>query len=171
MNENNSKVTILMAEDDADDFFLARDAMEETGFPADLRLVSDGLELMDYLLQKGKFANGRKAPRPGIILLDLNMPKMDGRQVLTSLRTNPVFRSIPIVVFTTSGEAEDIDYCYANGASSYIRKPATFERLVEVMGSIGRYWFDITALPNRVDENSTQGHCPEFPKGLTGATD
>lgn len=140
-------ITILMAEDDPDDRLLAQEALEESLVANHLRIVENGEELMDYLKHRGKYSDPASAPRPGIILLDLNMPKMDGREALRAIRSDPELRSIPVVVLTTSRAEEDILRSYDEGANSYIIKPVTFEGLVEVMKTLRRYWFEIIELP------------------------
>jgi CheY-like chemotaxis protein len=135
---------ILMAEDDADDRLLARDALTECGLGEDLRFVENGEQLLDYLLQRGKYA---QMPRPGLILLDLNMPVKDGREVLEEIKTNASLRRIPVVVLTTSRADTDIDRIYNLGANSFITKPVRYESLVEVMRAIGQYWLKIVELP------------------------
>jgi CheY-like chemotaxis protein len=139
-------ITILMADDDADDRLLTKEAFEASQLANDLRFVEDGVQLMDYLYQRGKFSDPDLAPRPGIILLDLNMPKKDGREVLAELRTNPAFRCIRVIVMTTSKAEEDIYRTYNLGAASYITKPVTFEALVEVIRTLGKYWLEIVEL-------------------------
>jgi CheY-like chemotaxis protein len=141
--------TILMVDDDLDDFFLARDAFRETGIPNDFELITDGEELMDYLYRRGKFLSLQNSPLPILILLDLNMPKKDGREALAEVKKDPDFRRIPIVVFTTSKEDKDISCCYCLGASSYITKPATFDALVEVMKKLAEYWLKVVRLPEQ----------------------
>jgi len=136
-----------MADDDEDDCMLASEALTESRLQHELYFVQDGEELMDYLYQRGKYANPKKAPPPSLILLDLNMPKKDGREALREIKTNPNFRHIPVVVLTTSKAEEDIQLCYYLGANSFIIKPITFGSLVEVMQTIGKYWFDIVELP------------------------
>ena len=140
-------IVILMADDDADDRVLARDAMEESRLGNCLRCVEDGQELMDYLTRTGKYARV-DAPRPGLILLDLNMPRKDGRQALREIKANPDLRRIPVVVLTTSKTEEDILRTYDLGAYSFITKPVTFDRLVEIVRTLGRYWFNIVELPH-----------------------
>ncbi|MEP6764284.1 MAG: response regulator [Gemmatimonadaceae bacterium] len=135
-----------MADDDADDRMLARDAMLESRLGNTFAFVEDGQELMDYLQHTGKYAENR-APRPGLILLDLNMPKKDGRQALKEIKSDPELRRIPVVVMTTSKAEEDILRSYDLGANSFITKPVTFERLVEIVSALGRYWFNIVELP------------------------
>ncbi|MGH9894358.1 MAG: response regulator [bacterium] len=136
-----------MADDDPDDRLLAKDALAEARVVNDLRFVSDGEELLDYLHGRGRYSAPDSAPRPGLILLDLNMPKKDGREALQEIKANPELRQIPIVVLTTSKAEEDIYRSYDLGASSFIIKPVTFEGLVEVMKTLGRYWIEIVELP------------------------
>jgi CheY-like chemotaxis protein len=145
--------TILMADDDPDDFFLVRDAIEESGFPSNIKLVVDGEELMDYLYRRGKFMKLEDSPLPCLILLDLNMPRKDGREALTEIKKEPRFRRIPIVVFTTSGSEDDILCSYELGASSYITKPASYDDLVEVMKKLGEYWLTVVKLPEKSSES------------------
>jgi CheY-like chemotaxis protein len=139
-------VTILMAEDDADDRVLARDAMQESRSANHLRFVEDGQELMDYLTRSGTYAR-RDAPRPALILLDLNMPRKDGREALREIKSDPELRHIPVVVLTTSKTEEDVARAYDLGANSFITKPVTFDGLVEIVRTIDRYWFNIVELP------------------------
>ena len=139
-------VTILLADDDSDDRMLARDALAESRLANDLRFVQDGEELMDYLYRRNKYAND-EAPRPGLILLDLNMPRKDGREALREIKGDPNLRHIPIVVLTTSKAEEDIYRTYDLGVNSFITKPVTFDGLVSVMRGLGRYWFEIVELP------------------------
>ena len=130
-------IVILMADDDADDRMLTKDALEESRVLNELRFVEDGEELMDYLKRRGKFTDPADTPRPGLILLDLNMPKKDGREALKEIKADPELRRIPIVVMTTSKAEEDIYRTYDFGASSFITKPVTFDRLVELMKALG----------------------------------
>ncbi len=146
-------ISILMAEDDPEDVMLVRDALAEARLSNDLRCVSDGEELMDYLKRRGKYADPQTAPRPGIILLDLNMPKKDGRETLREIKNDPALRAIPVIVLTTSHAEEDIIRSYGTGANSYITKPVTFDKLVEIVRFIGRYWFEIVALPSEGELN------------------
>ncbi len=142
-------VTILMADDDPDDCLLAREALAESRLANDLHFVSDGEELMDYLYQRGKYSVPGSAPRPSLILLDLNMPKKDGREVLKELKADPHLRQIPVLVLTTSQAEEDILRSYYLGANSYITKPVTFSSLIEVMQTLSKYWFEIVELPSQ----------------------
>ena len=146
MNKIYKDGIILMADDDPDDFFLARDALKESGISNDFHLVADGEELMDYLYRRGKYMSLEDAPFPCLILLDLNMPKKDGREALTEIKKAPDFCEIPIVVFTTSGEEADISFSYELGASSYVTKPATFDALVEVMKNLREQWLKVVSL-------------------------
>jgi CheY-like chemotaxis protein len=147
MRKAGKPCTILMAEDDADDCLLVRDALNESGRSHDLRVVRDGEELMDYLYRRGAYENGR-APRPDLILLDLKMPKKDGREALRELKSDPRLRSIPIVILTTSTDKEDIGFAYRTGVNSYVTKPVTYRGLVELMEILGKYWFDLVELPS-----------------------
>ena len=142
-------ITILMADDDPDDRALTADAFAESRLANDLRFVGDGEELMDYLYRRGKYADPAKSPWPGVILLDLNMPKKDGREALQEIRSDPRFRAIRVVVLTTSKAEEDVIRSYDLSAASYITKPVTFDRLVEVVKALGQYWLEIVELaPN-----------------------
>ena len=136
-----------MADDDPDDRLLTEEALSESHLLNELYFVEDGEELLDYLHQRGKYSDSQKAPRPGVILLDLNMPKKDGREALEEIKASPLLRQIPIVILTTSKAEEDIFRTYDLGASSFITKPVTFESLVEVMQTLGKYWFEIVELP------------------------
>jgi len=138
---------ILMAEDDADDRLLAQDALSECGLAGDLHFVENGEELLDYLFQRGKYAGQDEAPRPLLILLDLNMPRKDGREVLKEIKADPSLRSIPVVVLTTSRADTDVDRIYQLGANSFITKPARFDSLVEIMKIVTEYWFNAVQLP------------------------
>ena len=136
-----------MADDDEDDCMLAREALIESRLANDLLCVQDGEELMNYLYRRGRYADLSNSPRPGLILLDLNMPRKDGREALTEIKTDPNLRHIPVIVLTTSQAEEDIYRSYNLGANSFITKPVTFESLLEVMQILGKYWFEIVKLP------------------------
>ncbi len=146
-------VVLLMADDDADDRLMAKEALEASGLRNDIRFVEDGVELMRYLQQEGPYQD---APRPGLILLDMNMPRKNGREALAELKAHPEFKRIPVVILTTSQAEEDIKLGYDLGASSYITKPVTFEGLVAVMQSLGNYWLEIVRSPD--DGNSNRGN-------------
>jgi CheY-like chemotaxis protein len=145
---NGNPIVILMADDDADDRMLTRDALEESRVLNELRFVEDGEELMEYLTRKGKYADAKDSPRPGLILLDLNMPKKDGREALKEIKSDPNLRRIPVVIMTTSKAEEDVFRSYDFGASSFITKPVTFDRLVELMRTLGEYWVEFVELPD-----------------------
>ncbi len=147
MKQTKKSIPILMADDDEDDRLLTRDAFHEYRVGNDLMFVEDGEELMDYLQRKGKFTDPKTSPRPGLILLDLNMPRKDGREALEEIKLDPNLRSIPIVILTTSKAEEDIVRSYDLGVNSFITKPVTFERLVEVVKALGKYWIEIVELP------------------------
>ena len=153
MSKRGSSITILIADDDADDRMMIRDALEESRLANDIRFVEDGEELLDYLEHRGKFVDAAVSPRPGIILLDLNMPRKDGREALKEIKSNRDLWSIPVIVLTTSQAEEDIYRTYDLGVNSFITKPVRFDALVEVMKTIGKYWFDIVELP-RNESNS-----------------
>ena len=138
-----------MADDDDDDCMLAREALAESRLTTELHFVKDGEELMDYLYRRGKYAVPGESPRPGLILLDLNMPRKDGREALREIKADPQLRQIPIVVLTTSRAEEDVHCSYELGANSFISKPVTFVSLVEVMKTLGKYWLEIVELPLR----------------------
>lgn len=147
MNVPGKPITILVADDDPDDRMFMREALEESRLANDLHFVEDGEELMDYLCKRGRFAYPASAPKPGLILLDLNMPKKDGREALKEIKANPDLRYIPIIVLTTSKAEEDIYRSYDLGCNSFITKPVTFAGLVELIKSLGQYWFEIVELP------------------------
>ena len=148
MSASARPITILIADDDADDRMMASEALEESRLANDLRFVEDGEELLDYLYRRGKYSDPDSSPRPSIILLDLNMPRMDGREALREIKGDPALRSIPVVVLTTSKAEEDIYRTYDLGVNSFITKPVQFESLVEVMKTLGKYWFEIVELPD-----------------------
>jgi CheY-like chemotaxis protein len=135
-----------MADDDADDCLLVQEALRESKQPHDLRVVRDGQQLLDYLRRRGDY-QASPVPRPDLILLDLKMPRKDGREALSELKADPRLRSIPIVVLTTSTARDDIGFCYRMGVNSYITKPATFRGLVDLLSTLSKYWFELVELP------------------------
>ncbi|HYG17102.1 MAG TPA: response regulator [Bacteroidia bacterium] len=145
MNKKES-VIILLADDDPDDRMLTKDAFEENKLKNELHFVEDGEQLMDYLKKRGKY-NDDNAPRPGLILLDLNMPRKDGREALSEIKSDPDLKRIPVIVLTTSKADGDIIKSYDLGVNSFITKPVTFESLVQVTSKLGHYWFEIVNLP------------------------
>ena len=140
-------ISILMADDDPDDRELSAKALQQSKLANDLRFVVDGVDLLDYLYHRGEYSDPETSPPPGLILLDLNMPKMDGREALQTIKSDPELRHIPIVILTVSKQDEDIVRSYDLGANSYITKPVTFEGLVQIMSDLGHYWFEIVELP------------------------
>jgi CheY-like chemotaxis protein len=151
MTSPSHPVVILMADDDPDDRLMAKEALEASGLRNTMRFVEDGVELMRYLGQEGEYAD---APRPGLILLDMNMPRKNGREALAELKSHPDFKRIPVVILTTSQADEDIKLGYDLGASSYITKPVTFEGLVAVMQTLGNYWLEIVRPPDGGENNA-----------------
>jgi len=144
---NRERITILMADDDPDDRLLVQDAFDEIRLNNPLVFVEDGVELMDYLYRRGAYAHLAGTPLPGLVLLDLNMPRKDGREALKEIKQDPVLRTIPIVVLTTSSAEEDILRTYNLGTNSFIVKPVTFDKLVEIIRKVTQYWLEIVRLP------------------------
>ena len=149
MTKKGQSVTILVAEDDEDDRMLMQDALEENRLANDLHFVCDGEELMDYLRHRGQYSDPKVAPRPSLILLDLNMPRKDGREALKEIKSDPALRQIPVVVLTTSKAEEDILRTYDLGVSSFIAKPVIFESMVQIIKALGKYWFGIVELTDK----------------------
>ena len=147
MNTERRAIMILMADDDADDRLMAQEALEESRLINILDFVEDGEELMEYLSRQGRYAGLSETALPGLILLDLNMPKKDGREALKEIKADPRLRRIPVVVLTTSKAEEDIYRTYDLGVNSFITKPVTFDALVDVMKTLKKYWFEVVELP------------------------
>ena len=143
----NEAITILVADDDADDRLLIKDAFDENGVPNPLAFVNDGEELMDYLHRRGAYEDLKDTPFPGLILLDLNMPKKDGRTALEEIKADATLQRLPVVILTTSKADEDIVRTYGLGVSSFITKPVTFDGLCDVAKTLSHYWLEIVALP------------------------
>ena len=144
---NGKAAVILMADDDDDDILLVQEAFRESRLLNDLHVVKDGVELIDYLKRRGKYNPPASAPRPDIILLDLNMPKKDGREALHEIKGDPDLKDIPVIVLTTSHTHADIVKAYKEGGNSYITKPVTFDSMRDIVREIGNYWFQIVKLP------------------------
>lgn len=140
-------VQILIADDDQDDCLMTREAFRECRIANPLHFVHDGEELMNYLKRRPPYEDQARYPRPGLILLDLNMPRMDGREALLAIKSDSLLRSIPVVILSTSSADEDILRSYAIGVNSFITKPASFSGLLEVVRNLGRYWLEIVELP------------------------
>ena len=147
MHKKNKPLTILMADDDDEDYMLTVEAFQESRISNPVYRVKDGEELMEYLLLQGKYSSRDEAPLPSLILLDLNMPRKDGREALQEILAHPDLRMIPVVVMTTSDAKEDISRCYEIGANSYIVKPITHEGLVKAIRLLGQYWLEMVELP------------------------
>jgi CheY-like chemotaxis protein len=147
MKKEGKMITILLADDDPDDRQLTHDAFMENRLANEFHAVEDGEELMDFLHRRGKYESLQGEPLPGLILLDLNMPRKDGREALKEIKADPELRRIPIVVLTTSKAEEDIARTYDLGVNSYVTKPVTFKSLVELIKVLGRYWFEMVKLP------------------------
>ncbi len=148
MNKNHKPITILLADDDPEDRMLARDALQESRVANRLDMVVDGEELLDYLHRRGSYQSLQGSPLPGLILLDLNMPRKDGREALREIKGDPHLRRIPVVVLTTSRAEEDIYRTYDLGVNSFITKPVTFDGLVDVIKALSRYWVEFVELPH-----------------------
>ncbi len=153
MSNSRQAVIILVADDDADDRLMTKEALQESRVANEIRFVVDGEDLMDYLHRRGKYGEAGSAPRPGVILLDLNMPKKDGREALGEIKADPELRHIPTVVLTTSKAEEDIFRSYDLGVNSFITKPVSFVAFAEVMKLLAKYWFEIVELPPDISKN------------------
>ncbi|MEL6865589.1 MAG: response regulator [Bacteroidota bacterium] len=142
-----NSITILLADDDEEDRMLTQEALEETQINLVLRFAENGVEVLDYLHNRGKFSDLSKNPIPDLILLDLNMPKKDGREVLGEIKRQSQFQRIPVVIFTTSNDEENIKKMYELGVNSYITKPVSYQGLVDAMNSLKTYWVKTVSLP------------------------
>lgn len=147
MNASNHPIRIVVADDDADDRMMIKDAFEESKLGNPVDFVEDGVELMEYLHRQGKWTHLTNQPFPGFILLDLNMPRKDGRTVLKEIKESSELHRIPIVILTTSKAEEDIIRTYNLGVNSFICKPVSFDKLVDIVKTVGHYWIEIVALP------------------------
>ena len=143
---NSQPLIFLLADDDPDDRDLALDALNESGLHHELQTVCDGEELLEYLRREKRYAPPAVAPQPAVVLLDMNMPRMDGREVLTIMKADPNLRRIPVVVLSTSRAAEEVIRSYDLGANAYIGKPVTFEELVDVLRTLGQHWLNMVTL-------------------------
>jgi CheY-like chemotaxis protein len=147
MIRNNSPVRIVVADDDADDRMMIKDAFEESKLSNPVDFVEDGVQLLEYLRRQGPYQHLADQPFPGFILLDLNMPRKDGRTVLKEIKSDPILHRIPIIILTTSKAEEDIIKTYNLGVNSFICKPVSFDKLVDIVKTVGHYWIEIVALP------------------------
>jgi CheY-like chemotaxis protein len=157
MKKRGKPITILLADDEAADCLLVRAAVERAHLHNDLRFVANGVELMDYLHRRGNYTRASDAPRPGLILLDLNMPRKDGREALAEIKADVGLQNIPVVVLTVSQADEDFWRARNLGADIYLVKPVTFETLINVVKSLGRYWFEIVEPPQESGANLPPG--------------
>ncbi len=153
MKPNAKPIVILLADDDSEDREMTRRALDKNELGVELYCVADGEQLLDYLHHRGAFASPSSSPVPGLILLDLNMPRKDGREALAEIKADPSLRRIPVVVMTTSQAEQDISRTYDLGTNSYIAKPITLTALTEVMRVLGQYWFEIVRLPEPAEES------------------
>lgn len=153
MPDSNRPIVILLADDDAEDREMTRKALHSNKLANELFMVEDGEQLLDYLHHRGAFAAPALSPTPGLILLDLNMPKMDGREALAAIKADPMLRRIPVVVMTTSQAEHDIARTYDLGSNSFITKPVTLVALIEIIRVLGQYWFQIVKLPSPAGGN------------------
>lgn len=147
IKEEVNPITILMADDDPDDRMMTKEAFDEARLGNHLDFVFDGEELMDYLYRRGKYKELNNRPLPGLILLDLNMPKKDGREALKEIKTDANLKRIPVVILSTSKAEEDIIRSYDFGVNSFITKPVSFEGLVDIVKALRKYWIEIVVLP------------------------
>ena len=146
MVENNSQL-ILIVEDNDDDYIATMRAFKKANFANPVRRCTNGDQALDYLFQRGEFSSPGKAPRPGLILLDLNLPGTDGRSVLHAIKSAPGLQKIPVIVLTTSNAEQDIEQCYAAGANSYVQKPVDFEGFIRAIARLSEYWLKVSILP------------------------
>jgi CheY-like chemotaxis protein len=147
MGLNAEQTTVLIVDDDDDDRMMIRDAFRESGLHNPLRFAVDGEELMSYLRREGQFADAIAYPTPGLILLDLNMPRKDGREALREIKGDPALRYIPVIVLTTSRSPDDIARSYQHGANSFISKPGSYLALLEMVQSLSHFWLNTSHLP------------------------
>ncbi len=147
METGEKRTALLMADDDEDDCLLMEDAIRQVFQSENFHCLGDGQELMDYLFHRGFYEDVTLFPFPDLIFLDLNMPRKGGRETLAEIRSHPELRGIPVIIYTTSGEQQEIEQCYSLGANSYIIKPNSFEKLVESVRCLRKYWFEVATLP------------------------
>jgi len=139
-----SRAVILLVEDDPGDQILIREALDANPYAKMIRVVGDGMEALDYMHRRGRYAPPEPAPRPDLIVMDLNMPRLNGKETAARLKTDPATRSVPIIIFSTSDLEKDVAECYAVGVNSYIQKPSDFDRLQALLGQVERYWFEVS---------------------------
>ncbi len=149
---NGQIVPVLLVEDDLEDIEIAERAFKKGRIANPFYTVRDGEEAMEFLRQEGRYSGPVDAPRPGLILLDLNLPRLDGREVLRLIKTDPDLHRIPVVVLTTSSEEADVLGCYDDGANTYVTKPVEFEKFLQAVVTIGEYWLCIAVIPDTTSE-------------------
>ena len=155
MSDEHGLLNILLVEDNDDDVVLTREGMREAGIPANLHRVANGSECMRYLRRQGVYSEQN---RPDLVLLDLNMPVMDGREVLSEVRRDEALRLIPVVMLTTSSAHEDIESAYRLFANAYVIKPTSFDEFISALRSIGAFWLNVSALPSRHKDGAIRRH-------------
>ncbi|HYO16682.1 MAG TPA: response regulator [Thermoanaerobaculia bacterium] len=144
---NTPSQPILLVEDSPEDYETTERAFRRSGLRNPIVRCADGDEALDYLYRRGQYADPARSPRPGVILLDLNLPGTDGREVLSEIKSDPVLKQIPVVVLTTSRDDRDVDACYRAGASSYIQKPVDLDGFIKAVERLNGYWFEVVILP------------------------
>ncbi|MCP4676703.1 MAG: response regulator [Deltaproteobacteria bacterium] len=147
MTQNDMGVNILVVEDSPEDFEAMKRAFHKAGLVNQINRVEDGDDALDYLYSRGEFIDPERAPRPGLVLLDLNLPGTDGREVLAEMKSDSSLKKIPVIVLTTSNDPRDVDTCYSLGANSYIQKPVSMEGFIRAIALLKEYWFSINLLP------------------------
>jgi len=147
VNRNKERISVLLVEDDEDDIRLTQRAFTKGKILNKLYVVGNGEEAMEFLEHRGRYADPQQAPEPGIILLDLNMPRMSGREVLKKIKADEKLRHIPVVILTTSNQEKDVCDCYEQGANTFITKPVEFGKFLKAVVALGEYWLDIARLP------------------------
>ena len=148
--EEKSFQTILIVEDSDDDYMATVRAFKKANIVNPVQRCTNGDQAIDYLLQRGEFTDPDKAPRPNIILLDLNLPGTDGREVLRKIKADPKLQKIPVIVLTTSNAEQDIEQCYAAGANSYVQKPVDLVGFIQSIARLTDYWFNVSLLPKHI---------------------
>ena len=146
----NESQLILIVEDNDDDFIATMRAFKKSNLVNPVRRCTNGEQALDYLLQRGEFSAIGAAPRPNLVLLDLNLPGTDGREVLRAIKAAPELKKIPVIVLTTSNAEQDIEQCYAAGANSYVQKPVDFESFIRAIARLSEYWLNISILPKNI---------------------
>ena len=153
MTMNTPNQPILLVEDSPEDYEATRRALNKSGLKNPLHRCADGDEALDYLFRRGAYQDPGKSPRPGIILLDLNLPGTDGREVLTEVKNHESLKQIPVIVLTTSTDDRDVDACYRAGANSYIQKPVDMDGFIKAIERLNDFWFEVVILPRNPESS------------------